>query len=374
MGNEIAEGAPAPGKLKATQIAVRPGSGISFANAGEVMAFANMMAEAGSAVPAHLRQSPGACLGVIDDSIRFGLSPFYCARQSYFVNDQLAYMAQLFAAVLNANLPLIKRPIYSYAGSAQIEDYTDDGKKKRRAIGDLVCRVELHLVGGQVIEHFSPPVGMIKNQKSPLWVVDTKQQIAYYTIRSAARLHFSDVLAGAYDIDEAAAMAELAGLADTGGSDVPSITGKPKTDIGKKLREGRENGNDHRDYSAGNGDDPDRDSGKLHAVDNGNEQRNDAAGASDDRTNKSEHKPDTSADAETAKTGDAPDTSLLAAIQNALPKAATRLDVEAVAEAYRDEIASASEETQSLVKAAIDAGLARFPEKARRRTSAASKL
>lgn len=366
MGTEVAEQiTPEGGKLRPSSIAVKPGSGINFSNAAEIMAFAKMMADSNSAVPAHLRGSPGACLGVIDDSIRFRLSPFYCARQSYFVNDQLAYMAQLFAAVLNANLPLIKRPIYTFTGSSHSEAYKNTkGDTLYRATGDLVCKVELHLAGGQVIEHFSPPISSIKHQKSPLWGVDPRQQLAYYTIRSAGRLHFSDVLAGAYDVDEAAMMAELADIDDT-----PRI-GKPKTDIGAKLREGRDNGHDHRDYRAGDND----------SDDNGGSDPADGAGSDNDDGAISEG----SANSDNDDRGAGPDQektsnsgsdigSLVAEIQASLTEAGTRLMVEAVEEAYRDQIDAAPAEAQSLILAALSEARARFPEK-RRRASAASKL
>lgn len=208
MANEIekAEG----GKMKARDIAVGA-NGITFTNAAEVMAFARMMADSEHAVPKHLRGNPGACLAVIDDAIRFGMSPYALGRESYLVTSKsdgeqsLAYMAKAIAGIVIKRAPLTRRPALQYDG---------EGPTRR-------CTVIFHVIGGYEIPHTSPMLKDVRG-KSPLWASDPDQQLGYYTLRAGARLHFPDVLMGLYDLDEMAearattrsAQRETSGLAE----------------------------------------------------------------------------------------------------------------------------------------------------------------
>lgn len=166
------------------------GRGVSFQNAGEVMEYAKMMAVSGSAVPKHLRGQPGACLGILDDAIRFEMSPYALARKSYFVNDNLAYEAQVLAAIVLARAPLKKRPDVSYKG---------EGAERK-------CIVTYTFHDGDVKQYESPFFKNISPKNSPLWKTDPDQQQAYYSLRAGARRHFPDVLLGIYDYEEMRAM------------------------------------------------------------------------------------------------------------------------------------------------------------------------
>lgn len=163
-------------------------SGVAFGNAGEMIAFANLMQTAGEAVPAPFRNNAGACLAVISDSVAFGIHPFALARMAYFVSGNLAYMAQAISAIITARAPIKRRPKYEWTGEA----------------GEMVCTVTVETTDGEVITHVSPKKKEITTQNSPLWKSDPRQQLGYYTVRSMARLHFPDVLMGIYDVDEAA--------------------------------------------------------------------------------------------------------------------------------------------------------------------------
>lgn len=160
--------------------------GITFQNAGEVMEYAKMMAVSGSAVPKHLRGQPGACLGIIDDAIRFRTSPYALARKSYFVNDNLAYEAQVIAGVINAFAPLKQRPDIKWEGEGQ----------------DRVCIVIGEFKDGSIREVRSPKLRDIKPQNSPLWKSDPDQQQSYYTLRSFARRWCPEIILGIYDVEE----------------------------------------------------------------------------------------------------------------------------------------------------------------------------
>lgn len=204
--------------MRASSIAVTS-AGISFQNAGEVLAFANMMAKSETAIPAHLRGRPGDCLGIIDDAIRFGMSPYALARKSYFVNNNLAYEAQAVSAMLMAKLPMKKRPKYEWEGEG----------------AEMFCRVTIFPADEEEpVVHESPRIKDIKTKNSPLWVSDPKVQLGYYTIRAAARLHFPDVLLGVYDREEM--LLELRAV-NTPRGDGEEIEGEaePRQSIGTRL-------------------------------------------------------------------------------------------------------------------------------------------
>lgn len=172
---------------------VTKGGGITFSNATEVMEYARMMSVSGSAVPKHLRGQPGACLGIIDDAMRYQMSPYALARQSFFVNDNLAYMAQAIAAIILRWAPLKERPDIKFTGEGQ----------------NLKCFVTFTFNTGEVRGYESPYIRDIKIQNSPLWKSDPPQQLGYYSIRACARRHCPDVLLGMYDYDEAASMVDV---------------------------------------------------------------------------------------------------------------------------------------------------------------------
>jgi hypothetical protein len=160
--------------------------GINFANAGEVMEFAKMMAASGSAVPKHLRGQPGACLGILDDAIRLNVNPYALARKSYFVNDLLAYEAQVFMAIVNAHAPLKTRPDIKFEGEGQEMRATVTGTFR----------------DGSVREYKSPRVADIQPKNSPLWKSDPGQQLSYYSLRGFARRWCPEVILGIHDVDE----------------------------------------------------------------------------------------------------------------------------------------------------------------------------
>jgi hypothetical protein len=169
----------------ADTIAIGKG-GINFDNAGQVMEYAKLMAASGSAVPKHLRGQPGACLGVLDDAIRFHVNPYALARQSYFVNDILSYSAAFFMAVINAHAPLKTRPDIRFEGEGQ----------EMRAIVTGTFR------DGAEREYRSPRIADIQPKNSPLWKSDPGQQLAYYSLRAFARRWCPEVIMGIHDVDE----------------------------------------------------------------------------------------------------------------------------------------------------------------------------
>jgi len=153
---------------------------------GEAMELAKLMA-AGLAVPPHLRGKPADCLAVLMQSARWGLDPFAVASKSYFVNDRMAYEAQLVISVLNTSGVLKGRLDFQW-------DKTDI---------DLVCTVTGTLKSDpQRPKAIEQGMASIKVKNSPLWAAAPRQQLGYYAARMWARLYAPEVLLGVYTVDE----------------------------------------------------------------------------------------------------------------------------------------------------------------------------
>lgn len=154
-------------------------------NMGEAMEVAKLMA-AGNFVPPHLRAKPGDCLAVVMQAARWGMDPFAVGNKTYFVNDRMAYEAQLVNAVINASGVLDGRLNIEWEGEGQGLVCTVTGKIKGDP-NEKIRRVEL---------------ATIQTRNSPLWKQDPHQQIAYFATRAWIRLHAPEVLLGIYTPDE----------------------------------------------------------------------------------------------------------------------------------------------------------------------------
>lgn len=155
------------------------------ASMGEAMELAKLMAN-GNFVPAHLRNKPGDCLAVIMQSARWGMDPFAVANKTYFVNDRMAYEAQLVNAVLNSSGALAGRLDYEWSGQGD----------------NLMCRVKGRLKADPRDKYLDQELKTITVRNSPLWKQSPKTQLGYYTARAWARLYAPEVLLGVYTPDE----------------------------------------------------------------------------------------------------------------------------------------------------------------------------
>lgn len=151
----------------------------------EAMELSKLMA-AGIAVPKHLRGKPADCLAVLMQAARWGLDPFAVANKSYFVNDRLAYEAQLVVAVLNGSGVLSDRMAFEWQG---------EGEKMK-------CVATATLKADRRPKSIEQEIGTISTRNSPLWKQAPRQQLGYFTARLWARLYAPEVLLGVYTDDE----------------------------------------------------------------------------------------------------------------------------------------------------------------------------
>jgi hypothetical protein len=151
----------------------------------EAMELAKLMA-AGNFVPKHLRQKAGDCLAVLMQAARWGMDPFAVGNKTYFVNDRMAYEAQLVNAVVNSSGILRGRLQVDWHGAGN----------------ELLCTVSGTIRGDSRPKIVEQQLKTITTLNSPLWKQSPQQQLGYYTTRLWARLYVPEVLLGVYTVDE----------------------------------------------------------------------------------------------------------------------------------------------------------------------------
>lgn len=164
--------------------------GLSVRDMAQAMEVAKLMAVSGQAVPAHLRNNPGACLAIAIQGWEWAVNPFAIANKSYVVNDRLGYESSLYHAVVLRRAPILGRLKIEYRGEGQTRQ----------------CRITARLCTDDAmpdtVDYDSPRIGDIKPQNSPLWKNDPDQQLFYFSVRAFTRRHFPDVMMGVYTADE----------------------------------------------------------------------------------------------------------------------------------------------------------------------------
>lgn len=156
----------------------------------QVVQMAQWVAKGREMVPAHLRDNPPMCVGVVMDAMEWGLNPFRLATQHFVVNGVGGYQAQALVAALNRKAPIKGRLVPRYEGSGP----------------DLKCFLAPESLDGQVLPYESPCLKDITPKNSPLWKNDPQQQIFYFSSRAWARRYCPELLMGAYDFEEAREM------------------------------------------------------------------------------------------------------------------------------------------------------------------------
>lgn len=152
---------------------------------GEAMEIAKLMANS-NFVPKHLRGKPGDCLAVVMQSARWAMDPFAVGNKTYFVNDRMAYEAQLVDAVVNSSNVLNGRLKVQWFGEGN----------------NLECEVTGYVKGDPDPMTRRVRLNTITTRNSPLWKQDPEQQLAYFAKRAWARLFTPEVLLGVYTPDE----------------------------------------------------------------------------------------------------------------------------------------------------------------------------
>ncbi|CBX44551.1 DNA single-strand annealing protein RecT-like [Erwinia phage phiEt88] len=166
----------------------------------KLQAFAEVMAQGRTTVPAHLAGKPADCLAVALQAAQWGMNPFAVAQKTHLVNGTLGYEAQLVNAVITSSTAVQGRFKYEYGGNW--ENFRPGDKNAVNEKGlcvrvGAVLRSETEITWGEPLY-----MEFVATRNSPLWKTAPKQQLAYLAVKYWARLYCPDVILGVYSPDE----------------------------------------------------------------------------------------------------------------------------------------------------------------------------
>lgn len=148
------------------------------------MQLANMMAT-GKLVPAHLQKSPGDCLMVIEQAIRWNMSPFAVAQCTSVIQGKLMFEGKLVAAALNSSGILEKRLKEEFSGVGP--------SRKIKLVGTIRGEATPRDIEISLAE---------AKTSNGMWVKQPDQQLIYFATRAWARRHAPEVMLGVYSPEE----------------------------------------------------------------------------------------------------------------------------------------------------------------------------
>jgi len=154
-------------------------------NMESAIRLAEMMSLGKIGIPEHLRKNPGDCLLIVEQAMRWGMSPFAVAACTSVINGKLNFEGKLVAAALNGSGIMAARLEYEYSGAGPDLKVTVRGTIK----GETKPR-EITL--------------WLKEAKTTngMWVKQPEQQLCYAGTRVWARRHAPEVMLGVYSPEE----------------------------------------------------------------------------------------------------------------------------------------------------------------------------
>lgn len=143
------------------------------------------MMSTGKLVPTHLQRSPGDCLMVIEQAMRWGMSPFAVAQCTSVIQGKLMFEGKLVAAAIQSCGILADRFNYEFTGEGDRRvvtvSATIKGETKPRTI-------ELALKDAKTT--------------NGMWTKQPDQQLVYAGTRVWGRRHTPEVMLGVYSPEE----------------------------------------------------------------------------------------------------------------------------------------------------------------------------
>lgn len=153
-------------------------------NLTEAIQLAELMSKA-SLVPKHLQGNAANCFLVVEQSMRWGLSPFAVAQCTSVINGRLMYEGKLVAAVINASGTLARNLDYQYIGQQ----------------GDRSVTVFGQIRGEAKTRDVVVPIRSVQTESS-FWKTQPDQQLAYSGARVWARRHMPELMLGVNSPEE----------------------------------------------------------------------------------------------------------------------------------------------------------------------------
>lgn len=136
-------------------------------------------------LPTHLQKNPGDCLMVVEQAMRWGMSPFAVAQCTSVIQGKLMFEGKLVAAALHSSGALSTRLHYEYRGEGDTREIivsaTLAGETKPRDV--TVKYKDAKTTNG-------------------MWTKQPDQQLAYHGARVWARRFAPEVMLGVYAPEE----------------------------------------------------------------------------------------------------------------------------------------------------------------------------
>src|SRR5436190_8659299 len=148
------------------------------------MQLANMMATS-KLVPAHLQRSPGDCLMVIEQAMRWGMSPFAVAQCTSVVQGKLMFEGKLVSAALHGSGIMATRLNHKFSGEGEARTIC--------VYGTLVGETEPRDVTVALKD---------ARTNNGVWIKQPDQQLVYFATRAWARRHAPEAMLGVYSPEE----------------------------------------------------------------------------------------------------------------------------------------------------------------------------
>lgn len=171
-------------------------SGAIPMNFAQMVDYAKFMSTARGAVGAHLMGNVGGCLAVMEIANQFGLPAYAVARQSYLVNNRIAFMGQFFHSIIEDYAPLKKG-----ANGRKLQwRFEGEGETLKIIVSATFDGAS------EPVTYESPMWKDIKVKNSPLWQSEPKRQFVYFAVRGWQTINWSEGMMHAISEDEAAAL------------------------------------------------------------------------------------------------------------------------------------------------------------------------
>lgn len=148
------------------------------------MDLASMMARA-KLVPSHLQDKPGDCLLVIEQAMRWGMSPFAVAQSTSVISGKLMFEGKLVSAAVQSSGILSQRLSYDFDGEGAARAVTVRGMIKGEGEPRTI-RVTLAEA----------------KTSNGMWQKQPDQQLVYFGTRAWARRHTPEIMLGVYSPEE----------------------------------------------------------------------------------------------------------------------------------------------------------------------------
>lgn len=160
------------------------GGGLMPGNLRDAMDLANMMAK-GRLVPKDLQGSAADCLMVIEQAMRWQMSPFAVCQEVSVIQGKMMFSGKIVAAAIHTSGVLEGRLSYEYSGEGSDLAVTASGRLR----GESAPRtVTVRLAEAKT-----------NNQH---WGKSPQQMLSYHAARVWARRHAPEVMLGVYAPEE----------------------------------------------------------------------------------------------------------------------------------------------------------------------------